>query len=153
LFAVIGVAVATLSAAPRARVGRPAAVAIVAACVTVSVAAMPPLSSPDGGWPRAAESAARIRSVTGDQPIAVTGVAKSGGALEFPLRRQGTPITTPAAAEFLVVSCDPLFEAGVGVRCGGPAEELIARQMGFTTRLVDRFADSPRRVVSVFARS
>jgi dolichyl-phosphate-mannose-protein mannosyltransferase len=153
MFAVIGVAVATVSAAPRARVGRPAAVAIVAACVTMSVAAMPPLSSPDGGWPRAAESAARIRSVTGDQPTAVTGVGKSGGALEFPLRRQGTPIATPSAAEILVVSCDPLFEAGVGVRCGGPAEEAIARQMGFTaTRLVDRFADSPRRVVSVFAR-
>jgi hypothetical protein len=120
----------------------------------LSVVAIPPLSSPDGGWSRAAESAARIRSVTGDQPTAVTGVAKSGGALEFPLRRQGTPIATPSAAEILVVSCDPLFETGVGVRCGGPAEEAIARQMGFTaTRLVDRFADSPRRVVSVFARS
>jgi Dolichyl-phosphate-mannose-protein mannosyltransferase len=153
LFAAIGVAVVTLSAAPRAVVGRSAAVAMVAACVILSVVAMPPLSSPDGGWRRAAESAARIRSVTGDQPTAVTGVAKSGGALEFPLRRQGTPIATPPAAEFLVVSCDPLFEVGVGVRCGGPAEELIARQMGFTvTRLVDRFADSPRRVVSVFAR-
>jgi hypothetical protein len=154
LFAVIGVAVATLSAAPRALVGRSAAVAIVVACVMLSVVAMPPLSSPDGGWSRAAESAARIRSVTDDQPTAVTGVAKSGGALEFPLRRQGTPIATPSVAEFLVVSCDPLFEPGVGVRCGGPAEEAIARQMGFTaTRLVDRFADSPRRVVSVFARS
>jgi hypothetical protein len=153
LFAVIGVAVATVSAASPARVARPVAVAIVAACVTISVAAMPPLSSPDGGWPRAAESAARIRFVTGDQPTAVTGVAKNGGALEFPLRRQGTPIVPPSAAEILVVSCDPLFEAGVGVRCGGPAEEAIARQMGFTaTRLVDRFADSPRRVVSVFAR-
>jgi 4-amino-4-deoxy-L-arabinose transferase-like glycosyltransferase len=153
LFAVIGVAVATLSAAPRALVGRSAAVAMVAACVMLSAVAMPPLSSPDGGWRRAAESAARIRSVTGDQPTAVTGVAKSGGALEFPLRRRGTPIAAPSAAEFLVVSCDPLFEAGVGMRCGGPAEEAIARQMGYNpTRLVDRFADSPRRVVSVFTR-
>jgi hypothetical protein len=153
LFAVIGVAVATLSAATRPQVAKPAAVAIVAACVALSVAAMPPLSAPDGGWPRAAETADRIRSLTGDRPTAVTGVAKSGGALEFPLRRQGAPVTTPAAADFLVITCDPLFELGVGVPCGGPAEELIARQMGFTaTRLVDRFADSPRRVVSVFAR-
>jgi hypothetical protein len=114
---------------------------------------MPPLASPDGGWRRAAESAARIRSVTGDHPTAVTGVAKSGGALEFPLRRQGTPITVPSAAEYLVVSCDPLFERGVGMRCGGAAEEAIAHQLGYPpTRLVDRFADSPRRVVSVFAR-
>jgi hypothetical protein len=153
LFAVIGVAVVTLSAAPRALVGRSAAVAMVTACVLLSVVAMPPLSSPDGGWRRAADSAARIRSVTGDQPTAVTGVAKSGGALEFPLRRQGSPIAAPQAAEFLVVSCDPLFEAGVGMRCRGPAEETIARQMGYSPiRLVDRFADSPRRVVSVFAR-
>jgi hypothetical protein len=153
LFAVIGVAAVTLSAAPHALVGRSGAVAMVAACVILSTVAMPPRSSPDGGWPRAAESAARIRSVTGDQPTAVTGVAKSGGALEFPLRRQGTPITAPSAAEFLVVSCDPLFEGGVGMRCGGPAEAAIARQMGYIpTRLVDRFTDSPRRVVSIFAR-
>jgi hypothetical protein len=153
LFAVIGVAVVTLSAAPRALVGRSSAVAMVAACVILSVVAMPPLSSPDGGWRRAAESAARIRSVTGDHPTAVTGVAKSGGALEFPLRRLGTPITTPSAAEFLVVSCDRLFEAGVGVRCGGPAEKAVASQIGYPpTRLVDRFTDSPRRLVSVFAR-
>jgi hypothetical protein len=154
LFAVIGVAVARLSAAPRSLAGRPAAVAIVAACVALSAAAMPPILAPDGGWPRAAEAAVRIRSVTGDEPTAVTGVAKSGGALEFPLRRQGTPITTPKVADFLVVSCNPLFEVGVGVRCGGPAEELIARQMGFTAnRLVDRFVDGPTRVVSVFART
>jgi hypothetical protein len=153
LFAAIGVAVVTLSAAARAMVGRSAAVSMVAACLILSVVAMPPLSSPDGGWRRAAGSAARISSVTRDQPTAVTGVAKSGGALEFPLRRQGTPITAPSAAEFLVVSCDPLFEAGVGMRCGGPAEAAIARQMGYTpTRLIDRFADSPRRVVSVFAK-
>ncbi len=153
LFAVIGVAVAALSAAPRARVTRSVAALMVAACVALSIIAMPPLASPDGGWTRAAESAARIRSVTGDQPTAVTGVAKDGGALEFPLRRQGTPIAMPSAAEFLVVSCDPLFEAGVGLRCRGPAEEAIARQVGFSgSRLVDRFADGHRRVVSVFAR-
>src|SRR6201999_1424768 len=140
LFAAIGVAVVTFSAAPRALIGRSAAAAMVTACLILAVVAMPPLSSPDGGWRRAAESAARIRSVVGDQPTAVTGVAKNGGALEFPLRRQGTPIAAPSAAQFLVVSCDPLFETGVGMRCGGPAEEAIARQMGYSpTELVDRF--------------
>lgn len=154
LFAVIGVAVATLSAAPRPLIGRSAAIAMVVACLILSVVVMPPLTSPDGGWHRAAESAARIRSVTGDQPTAVTGVAKSGGALEFPMRRQGSPIAAPSAAEFLVVTCDPLFEAGVGFRCGGPAEEAIARQIGYPpNRLVDRFTDGPRRVISVFAKN
>lgn len=154
LLAAIGVAAATLSAATGRLIGRSAAVAMVAACLVMSVLAMPPLRSPDGGWQRAAESAARIRSVTGDQPTAVTGVAKSGGALEFPMRRQGSPIAAPLDAEFLVVSCDPLFEVGVGFRCGGPAEEAVARQIGYgPTRLVDRFADGPRRVISVFARN
>ena len=154
LFAAIGVAVATLASVPRTPFGRSAAVVMVASCVALSVAAMPPFSSPDGGWPRAAESAARIGSIVGDQPTAVTGVAKSGAALAFPLQRQGTPTAPPSAAEFLVVTCDPLFEAGVGLRCRGPAETAIARQMGFTrARLVDRFVDGPRRVVSVFARS
>ena len=58
------------------------------------------------------------------------GSLKMAARLNF-TAQAGTPIAAPSAAEFLVVSCDPLFEAGVGVRCGGPAEEAIARQVGF----------------------
>jgi hypothetical protein len=112
---------------------------------------LPPLSSPDGGWPRAAQTAARIRSMTGDHPTAVLGVEKTGAALEFPLSRQRSPIAQPPAAEFLVITCDPLFFRAVVMPCGGPAEEACARAVGFpTARVVDRFADGPRRVISVF---
>lgn len=76
LLAVIGVAVSRLWTATATRVGRAAAIAIVVACLVLSLPSMPPLSSSDGGWPEATEAAARIRSVTGDQPTAVTGSSK-----------------------------------------------------------------------------
>ena len=148
VFAVIGVGVARLSAAGRP--ARTSAIAIVVACVALSLTSMPPLDSPDGGWPKAAETAARIRAAAGDQPIAVTGVAKSGAAMAFPLWRDGKPNTSTAA--ILVVTCDRLFERSVGMLCGGPAESAIARQAGFS-RFVGRFEDGPRRVVCLFART
>ena len=144
VFAVIGVAVVRLPA-----VG---SIAIVLACVALSLASMPPLASPDGGWPKAAETAARIRDMAGGQPIAVTGVAKSGAAIGFPLWRDGSPNTSYETATVLVVTCDRLFERGVGSACGGPAESAIARQAGFS-RLTSCLEDGPRRVVCVFAKS
>lgn len=143
IFAMIGVAVARLAAV------RPAAITIVVACLALSLIAIPPLDSPDGGWPKANETATRIRVAAGGQPIAVTGVAKSGAAIAFPLWRDGKP-NTPAA-NVLVVTCDRLFERGVGLPCGGPAESAVARKAGFE-RLVGRFEDGPRRVVCLFAR-
>ena len=155
VFAAIGVMVKGLSSGPHVIAAWAFAVATVAGCLTLSLASLPPLSSPDGGWPRAAEAAARIHSLTGNQPTAVTGVAKSGvAALEFPLRREGTPIAQPSAARMLVVTCDPKFQVSPEKPCAGPAEYARARQVGFpATRLVACFADSPRRVVCVFARS
>jgi 4-amino-4-deoxy-L-arabinose transferase-like glycosyltransferase len=153
VFAVIGVAVARLTAATRAPIGNAAAAALVASCLALSAISMPPLRSPDGGWPKAAESAERIRSVTGEKPTAVVGVAKNGAALGFPLWRQGTPNVSFSAAEILVVTCDRLFERSIGIPCGGSAELAVARQVGFpAARLVDRIEDGPRRVICVFSR-
>jgi len=145
VFAVIGVGVARLAAV------RTLVTGIVVACVVLSLASMPPLRSPDGGWPKATETAARVRAVAGGRAIAVTGVAKNGAAMAFPLWRDGKPNTATAAAGILVVTCDRLFERSVGMSCGGQAESAIARQAGFS-RLVGRLEDGPRRVVCVFAR-
>ena len=146
VFAVVGVAAARLSEA------RTWAIATVVACIALSLASMPPLKSPDGGWPKAAESAERIKTAAGGQPIAVTGVAKSGAAIAFPLWRDGSPNVSYEAAAILVVTCDRLFERGVGTPCGGPAESAVARQAGFS-RPTGSFQDGPRRVVCLFART
>ncbi|OBK28953.1 hypothetical protein A5634_19305 [Mycobacterium asiaticum] len=150
LFSAIGFSAARLwTAGVLARAG---AVAVVATCVALSLVSLPASSSPDGGWPRAADTATRIRATTGDHTVAVIAVAKTGAALDFPLRRQYTPADDAASAEFLVVTCDPLFFRVAVLPCGGQAEAAEARALGFpSARVVDRFADGPRRVISVFA--
>jgi 4-amino-4-deoxy-L-arabinose transferase-like glycosyltransferase len=152
LFATIGIAGAHLWSMRTALMPRTAAVALVGSCVALSLLSLPPWSSPDGGWPRAAATATRIRAITGDHTTAVIGVAKTGAALEFPLRRQHSPIAEPAVAEYLVITCDPLFFRVAVLPCGGQAEAAMAREVGFpTARVVARFADGPRRVISIFA--
>ncbi|OBJ51714.1 glycosyltransferase family 39 protein [Mycobacterium sp. 1423905.2] len=152
LFAIMGVAGARLWAMRAALAVRSTGVAFVGGCVALTVASLPPLASADGGWPQAVDTALRIRSVTGIHSIAVTGVEKSGAAIEFPLRRQHASIAPPSTAEFLIVTCDPLFFSRSVLTCGGLAEAARAREVGFpTARVVDRFADGPRRVVSLFA--
>lgn len=144
LLAVLGVAAGQL--------GRGAAATGVAACLAVSLVAMPPLRSPDGGWPKAADTAARIVALTGGKPVAVVGVAKNAAAITFPLSRARATLQGPATADYLVVTCDPLYERTVGLPCGGRAESAIASQLGFG-KSVAQFTDSPRRVVCVFSRS
>ena len=109
----------------RSTVLKAAATTVVLACLTLSIVSMPPFTSARGGWPSAAEAADRIRAVTDDHPTAVTGVYKTGAAVEFPLRRAGSRVVDPSVAEFLVVTCDPLFERAVGIPCGGPAEPRV----------------------------
>jgi hypothetical protein len=152
-FAAIGVAATRLAEDVRAPIGRISAAAVVVGCVSLSIASMPPLSSPDGGWPRAAATAARVSAESNGQPISVAGVAKSGAALAFPLTRNGPPVTQVSSSAVLVVTCDRLFERSIGAACGGPAEMEVARQLGFpAARFVDRIEDGPRRVICVFAR-
>jgi 4-amino-4-deoxy-L-arabinose transferase-like glycosyltransferase len=152
LFATVAVAAAQLWNSATT-LGRVTGASITASCVALGLIAMPPPSAPDGGWPSARAAAERIRSDAGDGPIAVTGVAKSGTSLSFPLQRAGTLIVDATSAKYLVVVCDPLFERAIGMPCGGPAETAIAAQVGFPAGgLVDQFTDGPRRVVCVFAR-
>jgi 4-amino-4-deoxy-L-arabinose transferase-like glycosyltransferase len=151
LIALVGVAIAYLLNT-RVTFGWVSGATILTACVILSLVRMPPLKATDGGWPAAVAASDRVRSITGDDPVAVTGVAKAGTALTFPLQRDGVRIVDPGSAKYLVVVCDPLFERAVGVPCGGPAETSIAQQLGFpATGLMDRFSNSPRRVVCVFA--
>jgi 4-amino-4-deoxy-L-arabinose transferase-like glycosyltransferase len=150
LLALVGVAVAYLLSTSMA-FGWVGGATILSVCVILSLVRIPPLQAPDGGWPAAVAASDRVRSITGDDPVAVTGVAKPGTALIFPLQRDGVRIVDPGSANYLVVVCDPLFERAVRVPCGGPAETSIAQQFGFpATGLVDRFSNSPRRVVCVF---
>ena len=152
VFAAIGVAAAWMWAA-RSLVVKAAAATLVVACLTLSIVSMPPFTSARGGWPSAAVAADRIRAVTGDSPTAVTGVYKTGAAVEFPLRRAGSTVIDPSAAEFLVVTCDPLFERPVGIPCGGPAEAARAFMAGFALAEVkDCFANGPRRDICIFHR-
>jgi hypothetical protein len=114
---------------------------------------MPPLMSAHGGWPTAAAAAERIRAVTEGKPTAVTGVYKTGAAIQFPLRRAGSTVVDPSVAEFLVVTCDPLFEGPVGIPCGGRAEAARAFMAGFAlAEAKDCFANGPRRDICVFRR-
>jgi hypothetical protein len=152
LFAAIGVAVAWLWAA-RPIVMKATALAVLVACLTLSTVSMPPLMSAHGGWPTAAAAAERIRAVTEGKPTAVTGVYKTGAAIQFPLRRAGSTVVDPSVAEFLVVTCDPLFEGPVGIPCGGRAEAARAFMAGFAlAEAKDCFANGPRRDICVFRR-
>jgi hypothetical protein len=152
VFAAIGIAAASMWGA-RSLVVKAAAATVVVACLTLSIVSMPPFTTARGGWPSAVEAAARIRAVTSGSPTAVTGVYKSGAAVEFPLRRAGSTVVDPAAAEFLVVTCDPLFERGVGIPCGGQAEAARAFMAGFAMATVrDCFANGPRRDICIFQR-
>jgi 4-amino-4-deoxy-L-arabinose transferase-like glycosyltransferase len=159
LFAVIGVAAGRFAAARRRLFGRfavgpIAAATVVAVCVGLSVASLPSTSSPDGGWPLANATAAKIRELTDNRPTAVAGVLKLGSSLAFPLRRQGAVITVPSRADFLVVVCDPLFERMAGLPCDGWAEWAVARGVQFpAARFIERFRDSSRRIVCVFSRT
>lgn len=153
LFGAIGVAVARIAAGDTLR-RRITAMALVVGAVALAMASMPPLTSPDGGWTGAQEAAARIREVAGDRSIAVTGVAKKGASLGFPLRRDHADLVPPDEADILVVICDPLFEQFVRKPCGGPAESGVAAFNGFRDApVIDRFTNGPRRVVTVYARS
>lgn len=153
LFGAIGAAVARIATSEVMR-RRVAAVALVVACVAISMASTPPLTSPDGGWTGADAAAQRILDEAGDRTIAVTGVAKAGTALGFPLRRAHAQLVPPDKADILVVACDPLFAHFFGKPCGGAAENAIAAFHGFRNpQVIDRFTNGPRRVVTVFARS
>lgn len=153
LFAAVGVAFARVAGSEGLRL-RIVALAAVVGCVMLSLTSMPPLRSANGGWPTAEASAAKIHALAGDRSIAVTGIVKTGEALAFPLRLQNAPMADPSDADILVVVCDPLLEQALGIPCDGKAEDGKAARIGFPVRrLLDRFSDGPRRLISVYERS
>lgn len=152
VFAAIGVAVARMWSA-RPVLVRCAAGAATLVCVLSSIAALPSFAPSDKGWPYAVEAAERVRAAVGEVPVAVTGVNKSGGALEFPLRRSGVQIVDPPEAQLLVMTCDPLFERSIGLACGGPAEIAEAALVGFPVNESSCFYNGPRRYVCILTRA
>ena len=135
----------------------------------IAVTAWPPMVSDDGGWRLADEAAARVIEEVGPSGTTPgTGLVldsippfKSADALAFPLERRGVRVL-PAIAltgvlssvlppDHAVVVCDPLFDAVVGAPCGGLAEDAWVASPGRPPlRLVDRFAASSRRVISIY---
>ena len=133
--AAIGVAVARLWHANR----RAAAGVALAASLALSLTAMPPLTSPDGGWPRAVDTAERIRATTGERTVAVAGLGIPNGAraVEFSLRRGHAPVVEPATADYLLVVVDPAWHPELAA-CSDRVSDH-ARAIGRSVpRVVDR---------------
>jgi dolichyl-phosphate-mannose-protein mannosyltransferase len=135
---------------------RAAVAAGLAALVAFNVAIWPPRVSPDRGWPGAEEAAARIAASVGNQDIALLAVPdfKSADAYEFPLVRAGHPPghlvdNYPIDGAPIVIVCDRLFEETANARCGGPAEDALARQLE-AAPLAERFDASARTSISIY---
>lgn len=139
---------------------------VIAAVLAIEVARMPPWVDPDGGWAKARDAGARIVRVTGAAPVALFGMPefKLPDAIGFPIEHAGgdvrhlTDLTGfPSGTDVFVIACDRLFEPVMEGPCGGPAEEAFVAtlpevQAGTANpRLVDRFDESPRTSVSVYA--
>ena len=144
--------------ARRVPIGAAGSIAIVVALAGWNLAHQPPLVTPDGGWPAAAQAANRILGSlpAGDIEIVSLPPAKGPDAVRFPLVRAGAPLpelvapTAPPApkAGSRIVLCDDLFRSAIGAACGGPAEDSLAASLPL--RLVDRFEAAPGRWVSVY---
>lgn len=152
VFAAIGIAAGRGWSARPVHVRCAAAVAVLV-CVASSIVVMPSFAPSEKGWPHAVQAAENVRAALGDVPVAVTGVNKSGGAIEFPLRRNGMQIVDPSEAKLLIMTCDPLFERSIGLACGGPAEIAEASLVGFPVRDSSCFYNTPRRYVCVLTRA
>lgn len=152
VFAAIGITVGRMWSA-RPVLVRCAAAAAVVVCGVSAIVVMPSFVPSDKGWPHAVQAAEQVRATLGDVPVAVTGVNKSGGAIEFPLRRSGVPIVDPPEANILVMTCDPLFERSIGLACGGPAEIAEAALVGFPAKESSCFYNTPRRYVCILKRA
>jgi 4-amino-4-deoxy-L-arabinose transferase-like glycosyltransferase len=139
-------------------IGAAGSVAIVMALAGWNLAHQPPLVTPDGGWPAAAQAANRILGSlpAGDIEIVSLPPEKGPDAVRFPLVRAGAPfpaLVAPTAqpaseAAARIVLCDDLFRAVIGAACGGPAEDALATSLPL--KLADRFEAAPGRWVSVY---
>ncbi len=170
VFVLVGIGVAAAwrtwrEAAP----GRPAAAVpiVVMGIVTLAivgwnVAHRPPAQAPDGGFPAAAQAAARIQAATPERTMAIRSLPtfKPPDTYVYPLARDGVRVVPEADTGTLVIVCDALFETAIGAPCGGPAEDasLAARPfatdgaggVGPTLEIRDRFEAAPGRFVTVY---
>jgi hypothetical protein len=147
---------------------------LVAGLVVIEGLRFPGLRDPDGGWPAVKAAAERILRTTGDQALLVIGLPrfKPADGLLFPLRLLGgavidgtgatggaadTPTiggATPAVTAgpgALVIVCDRLFEPTLDAACGGAAERTVEGEQPAFGRLVDRFDQSGRISISIYA--
>jgi hypothetical protein len=161
----VGVGLAALARQPfggleigRMRAGALAAVPILVALIAWNVTHQPPAVAPDGGWPAAADAAARIlRSApTGPTEIVSLPAVKGPDAVRFPLVRAGAPLPALVAptsepapgTQARIVLCDDLFRDAIGAACGGPAEGAVPASTKL--KLADQFEAAPGRWISVY---
>jgi 4-amino-4-deoxy-L-arabinose transferase-like glycosyltransferase len=173
VFVVVGVGVAGLLRVARSTARtRPEAILRQAAAVSAAVLVVvligwnllhePPAVAADGGWPAARIAAVRIFDATGGKPVTLESLpaVKSADAVRFPLEQVEPGIVADAApssepgAPARVILCDQLFHESIGADCGGPAEDVLARQIspgGVTPPLISRFEAAPGRWISIYA--
>ena len=125
--------------------------------VTVALVRKPAQLDPDGGWPAMRAAGERIAQVAGGRPINVVGLPKFKlpDAVSYPVVSAGGRMVgdLPTNLDVIVVACDRLFEAAIGMPCGGPAEDhLLGIGMGGRDdlRLLDRFDASARTSISIY---
>jgi 4-amino-4-deoxy-L-arabinose transferase-like glycosyltransferase len=131
---------------------RLAAVGTIGMLLAWNAGHLPPLTSPDGGWPAAEAAAARVERDAGGASIALVPLfeAKGSDAYIYPLTRDGFTQAETGKATIVVVLCDTYWLEG----CGGTAEanwlETSAAASGLGQ--IDRFAAAPDRILTVYRR-
>ena len=153
---------------------RPAMVAAVAALgvgiVALELVALgrrPPKIDPDGGWLAAKVAGERVVAATNGGEVWIAGLPafKLADGIGYPIDYAGgnagdiVDLTGyPEGSLPTVVACDRLFEAIIGLPCGGPAEDAFVGMLTRTysgpgatpPQLLDRFDASPRTSVSIY---
>lgn len=132
---------------------RAAAVAAVGAFLGWNAGHMPPLVSPDGGWPAAQAAAQRLERDAAGSSLALVPLFEPKGidAYAYPLSRDGMTLSAPGSATTVALLCDTFWLDG----CAGSAERdwLVTSRAGTGLTLVDRFAAAPDRILSVYRRA
>lgn len=138
----------------RAAIPAGIAAAALAALAVVSVARWPAATDGDGGWPAMRAAGARIAAASAGGPIGVLSAPalKMSDATDFAILFAGGHLSDVAEASTVAVTCDRLFATVIDVPCGGPAEDLLARDAGLLGPVADRFEVSSRVAVSIYRR-
>jgi hypothetical protein len=135
-------------------VRRVATLIALASLVAWNAGHMPPLTSPDGGWPAAQAAATRVERDSGGAPTALVPLftEKGGDAYLYPLTRDGFVLVSPAQATVVILLCDTYW---LKVSCDtADAQWLAANGWSGTPARVDRFtAGAPYRVITVYRRA